>query len=156
VTSLFPPRITGSVQGPLFQPALFKRLGSIALFYGILGALGAIGVVVYYGVASLIGSKLSPTEPIIPLAQPMTFLLIAWGVVTVVFLALLIRRSLLTSHEDDQVFLDPAEDHMAMEKRELMERTKGLSNPLVTSGAVSAVLFLVLACIWIYKGLANL
>ena len=34
------------------------------------------------------------------LSGPLLYLLIAWGVVTAVFLVLLLRRSLLESHED--------------------------------------------------------
>ncbi len=33
---------------------------------------------------------------------PIFYLLIAWGIVTAIFLVLLIWRSLLESHEDDQ------------------------------------------------------
>src|SRR6266568_1193724 len=40
------------------------------------------------------------------LTGPILYLLIAWGIVTAVFLVLLIWRSLLESHEDDQIFLD--------------------------------------------------
>ena len=42
---------------------------------------------------------------------PIFYLLIAWGIITAVFLILLIWRSLLESHEDDQIFLDAAEEH---------------------------------------------
>jgi len=40
-------------------------------------------------------------------------MIIAWGIVTAAFLVLWLRRSLLASHEDDQIFLDAAEEHMA-------------------------------------------
>ena len=43
------------------------------------------------------------------LTGPMLYLTIAWGVVTAVFIGLLIWRSLLASHEDDQIFLDAAQ-----------------------------------------------
>ena len=150
MTRLFPPRITGSVQGPFLQQGFAKRLASVALFYGILGALGAFLVVICSGALSLLRSGPNGS----PLAEPMTYLLIAWGLVTAVFLVLLIWRSYLSNHDDDQIFLDAAEEHMAQEQRELVSRINSLSRPLATSGAVSAVLFLVLAGIWIYKGLA--
>lgn len=89
------------------------------------------------------------------LTGPIFYLLIAWGVVTAVFLALLIWRSLLSSHEDDQIFLDAAEDHMAREQRELVARINTLSRPLLTSGIVSGVLLLVIAGLWLYNGLKN-
>ena len=39
---------------------------------------------------------------------PMLYLLIAWGVVTAVFIVLVAWRGVLASHEDDQIFLDKA------------------------------------------------
>lgn len=89
------------------------------------------------------------------LTGPMFYLMIAWGVVTAVFLGLLIWRSLLASHEDDQIFLDAAQDHMAREQRELVARINTLSRPLLTSGIVSGVLLLALAGLWLYNGLRN-
>jgi hypothetical protein len=86
---------------------------------------------------------------------PILYVLIAWGVVTAIFMLLLIRRSLLASHEDDQIFLDGAQEHMAREQRELIARINGLSRPLLTSGIASGALLLVLAGLWLYNGLKN-
>jgi hypothetical protein len=83
------------------------------------------------------------------------YVLIAWGIVTFVFMLLLIRRSVLASHEDDQIFLDAAQDHMAREQRELVEKINTLSRPIWTSGIVSGALLLVLAGMWLYNGLKN-
>src|SRR5947208_13841512 len=63
------------------------------------------------------------------LSGPLLYLLIAWGVATAVFLGLLFRRSLLSSHEDDQIFLDAAEEHMAQEQRELVAKINALPGP---------------------------
>jgi len=79
------------------------------------------------------------------LTGPILYVLIAWGVVTAVFMLLLIRRSLLASHEDDQIFLDAAQEHMAREQRELVAKIETLSRPLMTSGIASGALLLVLA-----------
>jgi len=89
------------------------------------------------------------------LTGPMMYLLIGWGVVTVVFLALLAWRSVLTSHEDDQIFLDAAEDLMAKEQRELVAKINMLSRPVLMSGICSGVLLLVIAGIFVYEGLKN-
>jgi hypothetical protein len=148
---LFPPRITGPTAGPFTLPGIHKRLGSIALFYAALGVCGALLVLVYYAAASL--NRLGPTET--PLTGPVLYLLIAWGVVTAVFLSLLLWRSLLVSHEDDQIFLDATEEHMALEQRELVEKINTLSRPLLTSGIASAVLLLVIVGVWLYNGLKN-
>ena len=90
-----------------------------------------------------------------PITGPILYVLIAWGVVTAIFLLLLIWRSVLASHEDDQIFLDAAEEHMAREQRELVARINKFSRPLMTSGIAAGVLLLVLAGLWLYNGLKN-
>jgi hypothetical protein len=89
------------------------------------------------------------------LAGPMLYLLIVWGVVTAIFLLLVAWRSVLSSHEDDQIFLDAAEEHMAREQRELVSKINSLSRPLLASGITSGVLLLLIAGIFVYHGLKN-
>ena len=83
------------------------------------------------------------------------YLLIAWGVITAVFIVILIWRSLLTNREDDQIFLDAAEEHMAAEQRALVAKITALSRPLMVTGIVSGMLILVIAGLWLYEGLKN-
>lgn len=87
---------------------------------------------------------------------PIFYVLIAWAIVTAIFMLLLIRRSLLASHEDDQIFLDAAQEHMAREQREIVAKINALSRPLMTSGIASGALLLILACLWLYNGLKNI
>jgi len=87
---------------------------------------------------------------------PIFYVLIAWAIVTGIFMLLLIRRSLLASHEDDQIFLDAAQEHMAREQREIVAKINALSRPLMTSGIASGALLLVLACLRLYNGLKNI
>ena len=89
------------------------------------------------------------------LSGPLNYLLITWGVVTAIFLFLLLRRSLLASHEDDQIFLDAAEEHMAREQRELVAKINALSKPLMGTGILAGALLLVIAGMWLYSGLKN-
>jgi hypothetical protein len=89
------------------------------------------------------------------LTGPFLYLLIAWGIVTAIFLMLIIWRSVLSSHEDDQIFLDAAEEHMAREQRELVAKINKLSRPIMTSGIMAGVLLLAIAGIFVYNGLKN-
>jgi hypothetical protein len=89
------------------------------------------------------------------LTGPILYVLVPWIAVTVVFVGLLIWRSLLASHEDDQIFLDAAEEHMAREQRELIARIKKLTRPIATSGIASGVLLLVIVGMWLYEGLKS-
>ena len=84
---------------------------------------------------------------------PVLYLLIVWGIATIVFIALMIWRSLLSSHEDDQIFLNPAEAGMERDQRELVSRINLLGRPLMTSGITSGVLLLVMVGMLVYHGL---
>jgi hypothetical protein len=86
---------------------------------------------------------------------PVLYLLILWGAITAVLVVLLIWRTLLASHEDDQIFLDAAQEHMAREQRELVAKITRLSKPIATAGIASGALLLVIAGMWLYNGLKN-
>jgi len=83
----------------------------------------------------------------------MVWVAIAWGVFTVGLIILLIYRSTLTMHEDDQLFLDDAGSHMQQEQTELLVKVNRLTLPVWVFGAGSGVLLLVLAGMFIYQGL---
>ncbi len=84
----------------------------------------------------------------------MVILLTIWGVLTAILIVLLIYRSTLTMHEDEQLFLDESSSHMAEEQRDLVRRVDKL-NPLVRIfGVSSGVLILVIAAMWIYQSLS--
>ena len=48
---------------------------------------------------------------------PLAYLLLAWGVVTGALVILVVYRVTLSSKEDDQIFIDKAEEHIAAEQR---------------------------------------
>ena len=89
------------------------------------------------------------------LTGPLFYLTVAWGIVTAVFIGLLIWRSLLASHEDDQIFLDAAEAHMAREQQELSAKIRSLSRPITTSGIAAGGLLLLIVGMWLYEGLKS-
>ena len=86
----------------------------------------------------------------------MLYMVVAWGIVTAVFIVLFIWRSVLSSHEDDQIFLDAAEEHMAKEQRELVAKINMLSRPLMGTGILAGVLLLVIAGMLLSPGLKGL
>src|ERR1700730_2957561 len=89
------------------------------------------------------------------LTGPIMYLLIVWGIVTATFLALLLWRSILTTHEDDQLCIDAAGEHVAQEQRELIAKITRLSKPIATSGIAAGALLLLIAGMWLYEGLKS-
>ena len=81
------------------------------------------------------------------------WLSIAWGALTVVLVILLIYRSTLTMQEDDQLFLDESESHMAQDQMEVMSKVNRITPVVQVLGGVSGLMFLVLAGLFIYQGL---
>ena len=80
----------------------------------------------------------------------MTALFIGWIALTVVLVVLLIYRGTLTMHEDDQLFLDTAEDHMQKEQTELLGKMDRLTPWVRLCGAGSAVLLVVMAGFYLF------
>lgn len=80
----------------------------------------------------------------------MTPLLILWAGLTVILVVLLIYRSTLAMHEDDQLFLDSAQAHMAKEQEELIGKMARITPWLRVCGAGTAVLTFVIAGMMLY------
>ena len=87
--------------------------------------------------------------------SPMVMLLIVWGTITLVLVVLLIYRSTLTMHEDDQLFLSEGESQLAQEQQELQQRMSKLQPFVRTCGALSALLLVVMAGIGLYDMYKN-
>jgi hypothetical protein len=83
----------------------------------------------------------------------MVGLAVVWGIFTVGLVILLIYRSTLTMHEEEQLYLDEANSHMQQEQTELLTKVNRLTLPVWVFGAGSGVLLLVLAGMFIYQGL---
>lgn len=82
-----------------------------------------------------------------------SMLLVVWGVLTTILVILLIYRSTLSIHEDNQLFIDQSESHMQKEQTELMGRMKTLVWPLRLLGSASGLLILIIFGLWLWKGL---
>jgi hypothetical protein len=78
-------------------------------------------------------------------------LLIAWGAVSVILVCALIYRSMLESHEDDQIFLDAAGDSMAREQRLLVAKIERLNRPITSLIVASSALLLVTGGLWVWQ-----
>jgi hypothetical protein len=82
--------------------------------------------------------------------SPMIMLLILWGGITLVLVVLLIYRSTLSMHEDDQLFLSDGETQLAQEQLELQRRMHKLQPIVRACGALSIALLVVLAGYGLY------
>ena len=89
------------------------------------------------------------------LTGPIIYLMVVWGVVTAVFLGLLLWRSILTTHEDDQLCIEAGAEHQAQEQRELFAKITKLSKPITASGITAGALLLLIAGMWLYNGLKS-
>lgn len=94
-------------------------------------------------------------EANVDLKSIIEILLIIWGVVTAGLVVLFIRRSMLSMQEEDQLFLDKAEEHMLKEQQVIVGRIQKMDRLVWAAGILSAVLLLVLAGVWIYDGLTR-
>lgn len=79
-------------------------------------------------------------------------LMISWGVITVALVVLVVYRGTLSSREDDQIFIDAAEQHHYQEQLVIIDRISRLSKPIIALAVVSGVLLLASAGVWIYEG----
>lgn len=82
-------------------------------------------------------------------------LLIACAVLIAAWIVMLIYRSTLEAREDDQIFLDKAEESLAREQRELVARIERLNPVIRTTMILWIVLAVVSAGVWIYVGLKS-
>ncbi len=84
--------------------------------------------------------------------EPMSVLMSVWAVLTTVLVILLIYRSALSMHEDDQLFLNNAESHLEREQKQLMVRMNRVRPLVNVLGASSGLLVLMMAGLWFWRG----
>jgi hypothetical protein len=81
--------------------------------------------------------------------------MISWGAITAVLTVLVIYRGTLSSKEDDQIFIDAAEQHHYKDQQAIIARITRLTKPIIALAVVSGALLLASAGIWIYEGLKS-
>jgi hypothetical protein len=89
------------------------------------------------------------------LHNALVMLAVAWAAITTALICLLIYRGTLASHEDDQIFLDAAEESIAQEQRVLISRIDRVSRPINGLIVLSGALLVVIAGLWIWEGLKS-
>ena len=82
-----------------------------------------------------------------------TVVAVIFGVFAIGMIVLLIYKSTLTMHRDDQLFLDDASSHMHEEQTELLAKVNRLTIPVRVFGAGSGVFLLVFVGMLIYQKL---
>jgi hypothetical protein len=79
----------------------------------------------------------------------------SWGVITVVLVGVLVYRGILSSKEDDQIFIDDAEQHYYREQQAIIAQMSRLKGPIIALSLISGVLFLTTVGVWIYQGYSS-
>ncbi len=79
-------------------------------------------------------------------------LMISWGVITIFLVVLVVYRGTLSSKEDDQIFIDAAEQHHYEEQLVIIARISRLTKPIIALAVMSGALLLASAGVWIYQG----
>jgi len=83
----------------------------------------------------------------------LTVVAVIFGVFAIGLIVLLIYKSTLTMHRDDQLFLDDASSHMHAEQTELLAKVNRLTIPVRVFSVGSGVFLMVLAAMWFYQKL---
>jgi multisubunit Na+/H+ antiporter MnhB subunit len=83
----------------------------------------------------------------------LTVVAVIFGVFAIGLIVLLIYKSTLTMHRDDQLFLDDTSSHMHEEQTELLAKVNRLTVPVRVFSIGSGVFLLVLVAMLIYQQL---
>jgi hypothetical protein len=84
---------------------------------------------------------------------PMYMLVVAWGALTTVLIVLLIYKSTLSMHEDDSIMLNDTGSQMQKDQAEVLNKMRKLTPIVRILGALSGLMILVIAGLFIYQGL---
>ena len=82
--------------------------------------------------------------------SPMMLLGVLWAVITAALIIVLIYRSTLTLHEDDQLFLDESTANIRAEQEALLRRMGKITPVVNILMVLSGLLILIMAGMWVY------
>ncbi|MEZ5401759.1 MAG: hypothetical protein R2729_18945 [Bryobacteraceae bacterium] len=80
---------------------------------------------------------------------------LAWVAVTVGLAAVAIYRAVVGLHEDDQLFLDPAEDGFRLEQKEVARSIRGLDTTVLWLTWCSGGLFALIVALGAFRALGS-
>ncbi len=83
----------------------------------------------------------------------LTVVAVIFGAFAIALIVLLIYKSTLTMHRDDQLVLDDASSHMHEEQTELLTKVNRLTIPMRVFSIGSGVFLIALVAMWIYQKL---
>ena len=86
------------------------------------------------------------------ISQILTLLMISWVVITAILAVLVIYRGTLSSKEDDQIFIDAAEQHYYRDQQAIIARISRLTRPIIALAVLSGALLIASASVWLYGG----
>jgi hypothetical protein len=90
----------------------------------------------------------------IGMSESLAYLLLSWGAVTAVLVVLVIYGNALSSREEDQLYLDKAEQvMMASEQQLLIGKMRHLARIIVYLAVLSGLLLLASGGVWVWIGL---
>ena len=90
------------------------------------------------------------------ISGPLAYLLLSWGLITVVLVILLVYRATISSKEDDQLYLNKAEvSMMGGDQAVIISRLNRLVKPIVAFAILSGILLVASASLWVWIGLSN-
>ncbi len=91
-----------------------------------------------------------------PESMVLEYLLASWIAVTGILVVLVIYGNALSTREDDELYLNPAEQvMMAAEQNVLITKMTQLARVIVAFAILSGVLFAAAAGVWVWIGLSN-
>lgn len=82
----------------------------------------------------------------------LVILLIVWSVITAAFILVMIYRSVISLHEEDQLFLDQAGAQMEKEQQEVRAKVARITPYFKYLGVSSAALLVIIFSMWVYQG----
>src|SRR5579872_793944 len=89
------------------------------------------------------------------LGNYMVSLWIVWAAVTAMLVCLMIYRSLIGMKEDDQLFLDTAENKLEAEQQALLRKLERLKPFIASLAVASALVLCAIGGIWVYRGIVG-